>query len=74
METLEEAWKILDDKYGNPTNVSSFLIQSFMDLKIEGKNAESKLVILKDAVFGLYNDLKAVKEEEMLTQNKFLLN
>ena len=40
--TIEEAWESLDDKYGNPVNVSETLITDFVKLNVTGKNDACK--------------------------------
>ena len=72
--TLEEAWQLLDDKYACPTTVSSKLVQVYMDTKLKGKSDASKLVEINHNLVTLYNDLVAVKQEEQVTGNTFLLN
>ena len=45
-----------------------------LDRKLKGKSAASKLVKVNHNLVTLYYDLVAVKQEEQVTGNTFLLN
>ena len=72
--SLTEAIAELDAKYANSVNVSSTLIHDFVAFETKAKSDESKLVELKLEVMRLYNDLKAVKQEDMVTKNTWILS
>ena len=72
--TLTEALTELDHQYGNATNISATFIKEFLDLKFKAKSPQSKVVEIKTAVFQLFTDLKAVKQEENLTKTPFIMN
>ena len=72
--TLTEALTELDHQYGNATNISATFIKEFLDLKFKAKSPQSKVVEIKTAVFQLFTDLKAVKQEESLTKTPFIMN
>ena len=71
--TLEEAWQLLDDRYACPTTVSTKLVQVYMDTKLKARGDASKLVEINRNLVTLYNDLVAVKQEDQVTNNAYLL-
>ena len=71
---MEDAWERLDNKYAVPKVVTSTLIKEFVGLKLKSKGDASKLLELKDELETLYSDLKAVKAEDQVTNNNYLLN
>ena len=73
-ESVEEAWSTLDRKYGNPTNVSNIVIQSFINHKSTARSEASKFLDLKVQVFRLFGDLRVVGQEKQLANNDHLLN
>ena len=74
VESLDEAWRELDGKYGNPVNVSATLIKDFIEYSSKSHKEGSKVIDVKNEVMRLYNDLKAINEEEQLTKNQYLIN
>ena len=74
VESLTEAWQQLDAKYGNPVNVSATLIKEFLDFNAKAKSEASKIIELKNEVMKLYNNLKAIKEENQIVANTYILN
>ena len=63
----------LDDKFGNPVNVSDSIISEFVKMNMKSKSDASKLVELHREVISLYNDLLAVGVEKQLSDNNYLL-
>ena len=50
VETPEGGLGDLDNKFDNPMNVSNTLIMNFVGLNVQAKDAEGKVIVLKDAV------------------------
>ena len=73
MDTIEDAWARLDSKYASTAIVSSNLINGFIEFKLTAKNDARKMVELEEVLMTLYYDLRAIKQEDQVTQNIFLL-
>ena len=72
-ESVEEAWVMLDSKYGNKNVISASLIESFIRYSPKGRSPESKLIDLRDTLASLHTDLKAVDCLDVLTSSTFHL-
>jgi hypothetical protein len=66
VDTIEDAW-------ASPAIVSSNLINDFIETKLTAKNDARKMVELEKVMMTLYQDLRAVKQEDQVTQNIYLL-
>ena len=72
--TVEEAWVELDAKYGNSVNISTTLMEEFLDYKLKSVSDESKVVEVKTVVMKLNTNLRAVGFEDHLQASPFILN
>ena len=72
--TTVEAWTELDARYGNSINITTTLVDEFLKLKIKSRSDQSKVVEVKESVMRLSSDLKAVKFEDNLHNNPYILN
>ena len=74
-ESLEEAWRDLDTKYGNGENITTVLMDDFFKLRsassLKSRSNQSKLVELKTLVMRLSSDLVAVEQQHVLHQNPY---
>ena len=73
MDTIEDAWACSDSKYASTAIVSSNLINGFIEFKLTAKNDARKMVELEEVLMTLYYDLRAIKQEDQVTQNIYLL-
>ena len=70
----DDAWTILDTKFGNAVKVSTIVVKDFFNLKLKSRSNYSKMIELNEAVQRLNSDLLAVKYESDLHNNTYLLH
>ena len=73
-ESIDEAWKELDSKYGNAVNITAVLMDDFFKTVLKGRSDESRLVETKVIVVRLSSDLVAVSQKQVLHDNPYAIN
>lgn len=66
-DDIQEMWKRLDEKYGDPAKVADAIINTVQNVRPIKEGENKKFIELVDAVEDGYNDLKKLGLEREIT-------